>query len=419
MSNKYLNGQVGSRLLRNIGYLSILNGINLLVPLILTPYLISVLGLVRYGEIIYAQSIAFYFTILVGFGFNQIGAKEIALNANNNDKKSEILSTVYLSKGLLFFLSLILLILGVAIIDFEKNFSILLLLSLWSAFQEFLIPEWYFQGTENMEKITIISFISKIITVTLIVLFVKEESDFLIVPITYWIGIFLSGFFLFYLLIEREKIRMKRISFTSIKFLFFTAFPLFFSKLSQFYIRFNKVLVGFFIGEVAVAIFDVGEKIVNFFKIPITMIGQAYYPVLVKEFKIREFYKFLFGALFFNIIFIIVVHFSSEDLLKLLLGMAFSTEDHYLFLDIYMYTLVPVTINVFFGNLLMLSKGLNKEFMVSILFASIVFVIGMLFIYVFNCWSIANVVLVILMSEIGCSCISLYYYFKFKLGHVI
>ena len=81
-------------LIRNFSYLSLLQVFNLILPLIVYPYLIRVLGKETYGLVVFAQSLVFYLVILVGFGFNISATKEVSIHRNDSKKLGEIVSSV-------------------------------------------------------------------------------------------------------------------------------------------------------------------------------------------------------------------------------------------------------------------------------------------------------------------------------------
>ena len=68
------------KIIENFSYLSLLKFFSLLFPLITYPYLLRILGFEIYGGIIFAQSITMFIGIVINFGFNITGTKDIACN---------------------------------------------------------------------------------------------------------------------------------------------------------------------------------------------------------------------------------------------------------------------------------------------------------------------------------------------------
>ena len=72
------------KLLTNTLWLYSLQGLNYVLPMLVLPYLIRVLGVGNYGLIAVAQAFAQYFTIFTDYGFNLSATKRIAI-ANGED----------------------------------------------------------------------------------------------------------------------------------------------------------------------------------------------------------------------------------------------------------------------------------------------------------------------------------------------
>ena len=71
------------RLAKNILWLYALQGVNYLVPILLLPYLVRVLGVGQYGLVAFSQAIAQYFIIATDYGFNFSATKQIALHRDD------------------------------------------------------------------------------------------------------------------------------------------------------------------------------------------------------------------------------------------------------------------------------------------------------------------------------------------------
>ena len=155
--------------------------------------------------------ISFIFVILIGFGFGTSGVINVSVNRNNKDKLSEIVSSITILKLLLFIIALLFIIPLLFFFEDASNDKILYLTTLWVCVNEVLFPSFYFQGIEKMKYFSIISLITRSISVVLIFLFIESKEDYLLVPFFYLLGAFLSGFsalfIVFYSLFLREELK--------------------------------------------------------------------------------------------------------------------------------------------------------------------------------------------------------------------
>ena len=99
--------------IKNFGYLSALQLFTLFIPLITYPYLIRIIGKEIWGEIIFAQVIISYASLLINFGFDVSATREVSVSRDNPTELSKIVSSVFIAKlffGLVSTLSIISLI---------------------------------------------------------------------------------------------------------------------------------------------------------------------------------------------------------------------------------------------------------------------------------------------------------------------
>ena len=83
------------KIIENFSYLTIFQVFTLLSPIITYPYLIRVVGLEMYKMVIFAQTIVTYFSLLINFGFNISGPKDVALSKNDHHLLSEYVSFIH------------------------------------------------------------------------------------------------------------------------------------------------------------------------------------------------------------------------------------------------------------------------------------------------------------------------------------
>ncbi len=271
-------------LVQNFTYLSALQAFNMLLPIIVFPYLIRILGTEKYGLVVYAQAIAGYFGILVDFGFKISATKDISIHRKDKKKLSNIVSSVLIIKVFLWLVSLSMLYALITFIPTFKDEKILFLLSFGICFNEFLFPQWYFQGIEKMKYITIFNLVARLLFLCLIFIFVREKSDYLLVPLFNGLGAFFGGTLALFLIFKEHKIKFSLQPWTNIKYYFRESLPLFGSNLIiSVKDKFNIIFIGSILGMREVAIYDIAIKIMKLFIQPLDIINRTIYPRVAVE----------------------------------------------------------------------------------------------------------------------------------------
>lgn len=204
------------KLLKNSFFLYLSQGINLIFPLLIVPFLIERISIEGFGIITLVQVIMSYGNTLVDFGYNMIGVKEVRIS----ETKFQIESI--LSEAL--FIKFILLVFSVFLIFFS-GFFITNLIGEW----ELLIfgwlgivgytfyPVWYFQGIEKMYLISIINISSKLVVFCLILLFVTDNSHLNLVMLILSMGLIINALLGWTIIFLSHKIKLKKISINKVK----------------------------------------------------------------------------------------------------------------------------------------------------------------------------------------------------------
>lgn len=144
-------------LLTNFSYLAILQIFIMLSPLITYPYLIRVVGLELNGVVVFAQSISTYLSLIINFGFNIYGVRQVALYKEDQVELNRIISTIYTNKFIIWFFLLLGWLLLISKLQFFSQYYWAYFYSFFITFNELLFPVWLFQGLERMKYITIIN----------------------------------------------------------------------------------------------------------------------------------------------------------------------------------------------------------------------------------------------------------------------
>ena len=273
------------RLVGNFFSLSVLQGVNYLLPLITLPYLVRVLGPEKFGLIAFAQAFIQYFVIFTDYGFNLSATKQISLHRKSKQKLLEIFSSVMLIKLSLSILGLIILCTIVFGLSRFKSDWRLYFLAYGIVIGRVLFPTWFFQGMEKMQYIAFLNVLAKAIFTIAIFVFIKRSSDYIYVPLINSVGALVSALLALITVKRNFGISLKGSSlgagalFTHFKEGFFVFSSLVFSTIL--YVS-PTVFIGIFLSYSTVGFYTMAEKIVSALKGMISVFNQTVYPWLSK-----------------------------------------------------------------------------------------------------------------------------------------
>ncbi len=355
----------------------------MLLPLVTYPYLIRVLGANIYGKIVFAQAIITYLSIIINFGFNISATKDVAQYRENYKKLGEVVSSVLIIKAILWIVALLILMLLIMFIPSIKADWDLYILTFGITINEFLFAQWYFQGREKMRYITIINVASKSLFTVLIFIGVKSKSDYLLVPAFNTAGAFLGGIASIYVIRYLHKIKFSLQRKKEIKYYFLESIPLFISVASvQVYVNANRVLVGTFLGMGDLAYYDLGEKILRLLKIPVSMLGQASFPSIVRAKNIKLINRFLIVGFVITLLLVSLVYVFSGFIVNVIGGE--SMHEAIWVMRGLSISAIPVAISQFLGSSRLIVFGYKKNFTQIVLSSGLFFGVLCVFFYFLN-----------------------------------
>lgn len=259
--NKFLKNGSWHSVAKNFGYLTILQGVNFILPLVTLPYLVRVLGSEKFGIIMFAQSFAMFFNVLVDFGFNLSGTQEISVNRNNKSAMSEIFWSINAIKLGLLLVSFALLFGLTEFVPKLMEYQMVFLLSFGVVVGQALFPIWYFQGIEKMRVVTFVNVGAKVIFTLLIVTMIKNVNQYYWVPIYYTMGYVIAGIVGF--IIAVNQLGISKPNWTMTTFRFKESSNLFVSNAAvTMYTASNTAILGFFASPSIVGVYASFEKII-------------------------------------------------------------------------------------------------------------------------------------------------------------
>lgn len=263
----------------NIISLAILQASNYILPLISLPYLARVLGAESFGKVVFAQAFMMYFILLVEYGFSWSATRKVAENRENRTLLGEIFMNIWAVQWLLIVLCSVIfvsIVLGVEKFRGDIGFyasAFLIVLG------NVLFPIWFFQGVEKLQLQSILQFVGKLIGLLFIFVLVRSEHDGIWVLLSNALSVIIAGLFSIFFIFKSGCFKICFPSLSGMRQEFVEGFSLFASRVSiSFYTMLIPLALGWLAGPVALAYFNVADKLRMGAQSLITPISQAIFP---------------------------------------------------------------------------------------------------------------------------------------------
>ncbi len=296
---------------------------NLVTPLLVIPYIVSICGEENFGKSAVGMALCFFLTVIIDYGSDLVGIREVSIHRDNKTQLQSIFTTTVLAKGFILLMVLVVMITLINVIPYFSLEKKLFLFQLTVLFGQFLNPTWFLQGVENVKWITISNVISKSIYLVCIFLLIKTEQDYIYINLFWGLGMIVANGFFLYLVIKKYKFTLRLtktkdvVSFLKKDFNIFTS-QIFFSV--QMY--FPVILVGYFGNNLMAGQYKIVEQVILVFKTYILLFFNFVFPkvcYLLEKNKDKGIYNWqIFNGLNFVFIFIsmIIIYSFSYDIVS-------------------------------------------------------------------------------------------------------
>ncbi len=273
-------------LIENFLSLSVLNALNVLLPLVTLPYIISVVGMQGYGAYSYIYVIIQYIILFCTYGFNFSATKMISQCRDDKAAVSRIYSAVTASKALI----------AVALLAAMLPFSrwllkdasgvLMLVYGLGMVAGDILTPVWLFQGMEKMKYMTIVNASSKILFTLLIFVLVRRSEDYELLILFNSLGYILAALLSQVLVRRQFGLRLGMPRMADVKEQLKEGSAVFGSTFGMnLYRNANVFILKQFAGDEVVGAYSAVEKVIKGFQSLISPAAQALFPHLSLRFK--------------------------------------------------------------------------------------------------------------------------------------
>jgi len=351
--------------------LTVLQILNMFLPLLILPFLVRKLGLENFGLLMFSQAFIAYFVLIIDYGFNITATREISTNKDNKEYISKVFYSVFFIKIFLLIICTILISIVIFSFDLFKENYLLHYISFSIIIGKMLFPIWYFQGIENMKMIAIMNVLIKSIYTIAIFLFISSAEDLLNVAVFNSLSFIIVGIITFY--IAKNKLPRANIDFIYLKSFFKESSTVFISNFfSSMYSISNNFLLGIFGTNILVGIYSSFEKIITALKSLYLPLYQALFPFVSRKENKKEIIKKLIIPVFISGLAIMLIFYNFSEFF---IELVYSNEELIKNINYFQYmTLIPLigSVNMLFNFLYLNSMKMYKERMYTMITAGII-----------------------------------------------
>ena len=274
----YVHGQKYRILVENIISLAALQFINYIVPLLVIPLIFVRVGVDNFGKIIFAQAALSFIVIAVNYGFNLHATKDVAQNKNDLKELSKILSKVTIIKCIFGVSSLLGLLVGLQLAGVHGNDYLLYLFTWGMVIESILVPIWLYQGLQKAKYIVYIYAISKTVSGLMLVFYISQPSDYILVPLIYLFGYAIAGSLSIYV-VRTLGLRLFPVARSSIFEYLISGWALFMSNIGANLHKSAPILMlGILLSPAAVGIYALAEKFARAIQALMSSVTEAFFP---------------------------------------------------------------------------------------------------------------------------------------------
>ncbi|MBP3227872.1 MAG: oligosaccharide flippase family protein [Bacteroidaceae bacterium] len=261
-------------------FLMALQGANLLVPVIIIPYLMMTLGAAGYGRVGFALSAAQYLIIIVDFGFNLSATKSAALAKGDRRRLTELFWSVVWVKSLLLVASLAVLVAVMMLVPQFATYRLAVWMTVPQIVGHTFTFTWLFQGIGKVRTMSVINILCKVAMLPLVLWLVRGPEDYALAAFlqasVFLLAAVLTGVWLYRLhvvgrpVVSRATMRREAAD----------SFPLFLSQTStSVYTQLFAVILGLFCTEAEVGSYTAAERIMRALCFLVYQpLSQAFFP---------------------------------------------------------------------------------------------------------------------------------------------
>lgn len=374
LKNMWENRQKHS-LIENTIMLYILQFSTMALGFFTQGFQVRVLGMEKVGVLGTAAYAGNFFQMLIDFGFILSATAKIAQHREDKAYLSKTLSCVVAAKTLFMLVCAVIMAVFVAPVLDSRDELAVYLFYLASVCLASFLPDFMYRGLEQMTTITVRAVSIKIFAAVMIFVFIRQPSDYYLVPLFTALGNGAALIFVYRHLFHKVGVRFCRVTVREVWAEIADSSQFFLSKLSA---SVNTNLSGILVrlngGDFAAGLYNNADKVINVAKGGMGPIADSLYPHMMKHKNFNIVKKALLYIFPIILLGSGAVYVFAEPLLVLWLGPEGKDVVQPLRL------MIPAAVFTFPGYVLghptLGAMGLMKYANISVVFGTFVFLLG-------------------------------------------
>jgi len=346
----------------NTIYNSIKTIATVLMPIIVSAYTLRVLGPEYMGKIGFVYNLVSYFAIFASLGISSYAIRECAARRNNKDELRKFSEQIY-TIGIIAALVAYILLAIVVIVGFKvfEPYLFLIVVQSISIIATALGTEWFVSAMEEFKYISIVSICLQIMSLVMIVIFVKKPEDYYRYVV---IGVVVNICTCAFYIIKRNQYSLLRITRRPeiSRHLRPILSMLIMLMSQQIFSVCDVVIIGIFRGDVEVGLYNTSYNVCNMAAQFIASVIWVIFPkvsvgAIKEDYKsLRVIVKFVveFTAMFGMIAFV-SIYFYAKEILLVLGGREYIVA--YSIVRVLSINVLIMLINNVLVNMFLLAKG--------------------------------------------------------------
>ena len=267
----------------NLVALTAVQASNALIPVLIFPYALFVLGAEGYSQVVLAEALSVIVLTAVLFSFEVEGVG-LVINRRNPDQKAElsqVITAIVTTRLILFVFSAFLVLAGFFAVtgEFPAFLALWLLVPLGQVFYSY----WFYQGMQDNLPVAVITILSRLAGLVLVYVLLDGPDHAYAIPLGIGAPFLLGGVLSLGYIFVKYRLKPTAIKSAEIRCLLFGGKEIVIGNIAvMLYRDLNVILLGLAgISASGVAAYSLAEKLIKMLQASVRPLSQLFFPKLI------------------------------------------------------------------------------------------------------------------------------------------